>query len=176
MSATRNRCSLTRAACKMWSQASRMRFLIRNQACLAFVCNSVFSAGKFARRSAGPCRKFRTTAHFTLLTAIAFLALAVPSLRSESSPSSGTSQLSSATATNLIAWWRFDEPSGEVCKDASGNGHDASPEPGQGAGLHRGDGLFDRARGRMVGSDEYLTKPFTKDGLLKTVATHAARP
>ena len=37
------------------------------------------------------------------------------------------------------------------------------------------DGLFDRARGRMVGSDEYLTKPFTKDGLLKTVAEHAAR-
>jgi len=35
------------------------------------------------------------------------------------------------------------------------------------------DGLFDRARGRMVGSDEYLTKPFTKDGLLKTVAIHA---
>jgi twitching motility two-component system response regulator PilG len=38
------------------------------------------------------------------------------------------------------------------------------------------DGLFDRARGRMVGSDEYLTKPFTKDSLLKTVAAHAARP
>ncbi len=35
------------------------------------------------------------------------------------------------------------------------------------------DGLFDRARGRMVGSDEYLTKPFTKDSLLATVATHA---
>ena len=34
------------------------------------------------------------------------------------------------------------------------------------------DGLFDRARGRMVGSDEYLTKPFTKDRLLKAVATH----
>ena len=34
------------------------------------------------------------------------------------------------------------------------------------------DGLFDRARGRMVGSDEYLTKPFTKDSLLKTVADH----
>ena len=32
------------------------------------------------------------------------------------------------------------------------------------------DGLFDRARGRMVGSDEYLTKPFTKDSLLKAVA------
>ena len=37
------------------------------------------------------------------------------------------------------------------------------------------DGLFDRARGRMVGSDEYLTKPFTKDSLLKAVATHAPR-
>jgi twitching motility two-component system response regulator PilG len=35
------------------------------------------------------------------------------------------------------------------------------------------DGLFDRARGRMVGSDEYLTKPFTKDSLLRTVQTHA---
>lgn len=33
------------------------------------------------------------------------------------------------------------------------------------------DGLFDRARGRMVGSDQYLTKPFTKDSLLQTVAT-----
>src|SRR5207253_574823 len=29
------------------------------------------------------------------------------------------------------------------------------------------DSLFDRARGRMVGSDEYLTKPFTKESLLK---------
>ena len=37
------------------------------------------------------------------------------------------------------------------------------------------DGLFDRARGRMVGSDEYLTKPFTKDSLLKAVSTHARR-
>ena len=37
------------------------------------------------------------------------------------------------------------------------------------------DGLFDRARGRMVGSDEYLTKPFTKESLIKTVAHHAAR-
>ena len=32
------------------------------------------------------------------------------------------------------------------------------------------DGLFDRARGSMAGSDEYLTKPFTKDSLLKAVA------
>jgi twitching motility two-component system response regulator PilG len=37
------------------------------------------------------------------------------------------------------------------------------------------DGLFDRARGRMVGSDEYLTKPFTKDSLLRAVATYSAR-
>jgi twitching motility two-component system response regulator PilG len=36
------------------------------------------------------------------------------------------------------------------------------------------DGLFDRARGRMVGSDEYLTKPFTKDSLLTTVAAQTA--
>lgn len=35
------------------------------------------------------------------------------------------------------------------------------------------DGLFDRARGRMVGSDEYLTKPFTKESLLNTVRKHA---
>ena len=35
------------------------------------------------------------------------------------------------------------------------------------------DGLFDRARGRMVGSDEYLTKPFTKETLLRTVAERA---
>jgi twitching motility two-component system response regulator PilG len=33
------------------------------------------------------------------------------------------------------------------------------------------DGLFDRARGRMVGSDQYLTKPFTKDSLLQAVAS-----
>ena len=32
------------------------------------------------------------------------------------------------------------------------------------------DGVFDKARGRMVGSQEYLTKPFTKDQLLQTVA------
>ncbi|OFZ88856.1 MAG: two-component system response regulator [Betaproteobacteria bacterium RBG_16_64_18] len=35
------------------------------------------------------------------------------------------------------------------------------------------DGLFDRARGFMVGSDEYLTKPFTKETLLRTVAERA---
>jgi twitching motility two-component system response regulator PilG len=31
------------------------------------------------------------------------------------------------------------------------------------------DGVFDKARGRMVGSEEYLTKPFTKDQLLEAV-------
>ena len=34
------------------------------------------------------------------------------------------------------------------------------------------DGLFDRARGRMVGSDQYLTKPFTKEGLLEAITLH----
>jgi twitching motility two-component system response regulator PilG len=36
------------------------------------------------------------------------------------------------------------------------------------------DGLFDRARGAMVGSNAYLTKPFTKDSLLRTVREHTA--
>lgn len=31
------------------------------------------------------------------------------------------------------------------------------------------DGVFDKARGRMVGSQDYLTKPFSKDQLLQTV-------
>ena len=34
------------------------------------------------------------------------------------------------------------------------------------------DGLFDKARGRMVGSEAYLTKPFTKDQLLQAVEQH----
>jgi twitching motility two-component system response regulator PilG len=34
------------------------------------------------------------------------------------------------------------------------------------------DGLFDKARGRMVGSEDYLTKPFTKDQLLQAVQLH----
>lgn len=37
------------------------------------------------------------------------------------------------------------------------------------------DGLFDRARGRMVGSDEYLTKPFTADSLLDAVVRHTRK-
>ena len=31
------------------------------------------------------------------------------------------------------------------------------------------DGLFDKARGRIVGSEQYLTKPFTKDDLIDTI-------
>jgi twitching motility two-component system response regulator PilG len=37
------------------------------------------------------------------------------------------------------------------------------------------DGLFDRARGRIVGSEHYLTKPFTKDELLGAIRDHVAR-
>ncbi len=35
------------------------------------------------------------------------------------------------------------------------------------------DGLFDRARGLLAGATAYLTKPFTKDSLLKAVRDHA---
>ena len=35
------------------------------------------------------------------------------------------------------------------------------------------DGLFDKARGRMVGAEDYLTKPFTKDQLLRAVLQYA---
>jgi twitching motility two-component system response regulator PilG len=35
------------------------------------------------------------------------------------------------------------------------------------------DGLFDKARGRMVGSEDYLTKPFTKDQLLAAVQQYS---
>ncbi len=34
------------------------------------------------------------------------------------------------------------------------------------------DGLFDRARGRIVGSEQYLTKPFTKEELLGAIERH----
>lgn len=37
------------------------------------------------------------------------------------------------------------------------------------------DGLFDRARGRIVGSEQYLTKPFTKDELLGAIQSHTSR-
>ena len=35
------------------------------------------------------------------------------------------------------------------------------------------DGLFDRARGRVVGSDNYLTKPFTREELLNVIRQHS---
>ena len=35
------------------------------------------------------------------------------------------------------------------------------------------DGLFDKAKGRIVGSDKYLTKPFSKDELLDAIKEHA---
>ena len=37
------------------------------------------------------------------------------------------------------------------------------------------DGLFDRARGRVVGSDNYITKPFTREELLSVIEQHAAK-
>jgi len=37
------------------------------------------------------------------------------------------------------------------------------------------DGLFDRARGRIVGSEHYLTKPFTRDELLSAIERHVNR-
>lgn len=33
------------------------------------------------------------------------------------------------------------------------------------------DGLFDKAKGRIVGSDQYITKPFSRDELLVTIKT-----
>lgn len=34
------------------------------------------------------------------------------------------------------------------------------------------DGLFDKAKGRIVGSDQYLTKPFSKSELMDAITTH----
>lgn len=38
------------------------------------------------------------------------------------------------------------------------------------------DGLFDKARGRIVGSEDYLTKPFTRDELLDAVRRYVSNP
>jgi twitching motility two-component system response regulator PilG len=38
------------------------------------------------------------------------------------------------------------------------------------------DGVFDRARGRLAGSDQYLTKPFTREGLVDAVNQHLKLP
>ncbi len=37
------------------------------------------------------------------------------------------------------------------------------------------DGLFDRAKGRMVGAEQYLTKPFTREELLGAIRRHALK-
>ena len=37
------------------------------------------------------------------------------------------------------------------------------------------DGLFDRARGRVVGSDNYITKPFTREELLSVIGQHIGK-
>ena len=36
------------------------------------------------------------------------------------------------------------------------------------------DGLFDKAKGRIVGSDQYLTKPFSKNELLDAIQAHVS--
>ena len=37
------------------------------------------------------------------------------------------------------------------------------------------DSIFDRARGRIVGSDKYLTKPFSREDLINAINTHVGR-
>lgn len=37
------------------------------------------------------------------------------------------------------------------------------------------DSIFDRARGRIVGSEEYLTKPFSKEDLIQAITVHVGR-
>jgi len=34
------------------------------------------------------------------------------------------------------------------------------------------DGLFDKAKGRVVGAEQYITKPFTREDLLGAIRTH----
>lgn len=38
------------------------------------------------------------------------------------------------------------------------------------------DGIFDRARGRVAGSDQYLTKPFTAESLMEAICRFASKP
>lgn len=37
------------------------------------------------------------------------------------------------------------------------------------------DSIFDRARGRIVGSEEYLTKPFSREDLIQAITSHVSR-
>lgn len=41
--------------------------------------------------------------------------------------------------------------------------------------LSNQDGLFDRAKGRLVGAEQHLSKPFTRDELITAVRRHAPR-
>jgi twitching motility two-component system response regulator PilG len=36
------------------------------------------------------------------------------------------------------------------------------------------DSIFDRARGRIVGSEKYLTKPFSREDLINAITTHVS--
>ena len=36
------------------------------------------------------------------------------------------------------------------------------------------DSIFDRARGRIVGSEKYLTKPFSKEDLINAITSHVS--
>jgi twitching motility two-component system response regulator PilG len=38
------------------------------------------------------------------------------------------------------------------------------------------DGIFDMARGRLAGSESYITKPFTRNDLLEAIEAHASIP
>ena len=35
------------------------------------------------------------------------------------------------------------------------------------------DGIFDKARGKLVGSEHFMTKPFTREELLEAISEHA---
>ena len=37
------------------------------------------------------------------------------------------------------------------------------------------DSIFDRARGRIVGSEKYLTKPFSKEDLISAITAHVGQ-
>lgn len=38
------------------------------------------------------------------------------------------------------------------------------------------DSIFDRARGSLVGSEQYVTKPFTREELLEAIEDHVSAP
>ena len=116
-----------------------------NYACHAFECTNEFPAGRSALRSVqlspqAPHWLPGCLAHHDHFPGLR-------RLRRRLEPSSGytLNPLPSVPAESLIAWWRFDEPSGDVCTDASGNGHEASLDLGRGEGLHRVEGLFGSA-------------------------------